>query len=149
MTEPQELTEELVTANHILARERVLDSFGHISARHPEKPDRYFLSRARAPELAENPDIMEFMLDGRSVGPQPGKPYSERFIHGAIYEARPDVMAVGHNHRPHAGPFSGRSPKKRPITHMCAPVGCGIAKWDIRPKVSDTKLLVSIMALGR
>ena len=56
MTTLRELTEELVTANHILARERVLDSFGHISARHPEKPDHYFLSRARAPELAENRD---------------------------------------------------------------------------------------------
>src|SRR5206468_2780973 len=84
-----------VTANHILARERVLDSFGHISARHPEKLDRYFLSRARAPQLAEINDIMEFTLDGKSVGVEPGKPYSERFIHGAIYEARPDVMAAG------------------------------------------------------
>ena len=68
MIAPQELTEELVTANHILARERVLASFGHISGRNPDKPDRYFLSRARAPELAENPDIMEFMLDGKVVG---------------------------------------------------------------------------------
>jgi len=87
MTALEELKEELVTANHILAHERVLDSFGHVSARHPEKPGRYLLSRARAPRLAEVSDIMEFTLDGKVVGAEPGKPYSERFIHGAIYEA--------------------------------------------------------------
>jgi ribulose-5-phosphate 4-epimerase/fuculose-1-phosphate aldolase len=149
MTVPPELIEELVTANHILARERVLDSFGHISARNPEKPDRYFLSRARAPELAENRDIMEFTLDGQSVGPQPGKPYSERFIHGAIYEARPDVMAVVHNHSPNVVPFTVTSRKMRPIMHMCAPIGCEIPNWDIRSKFGDTNLLVTSMEMGR
>jgi ribulose-5-phosphate 4-epimerase/fuculose-1-phosphate aldolase len=149
MTVPQELTEELVTANHILARERVLDSFGHISTRNPEKPDRYFLSRARAPELTENRDIMEFTLDGQSVGPQPGKPYSERFIHGAIYEARPDVMAVVHNHSPNVVPFTVTDQKMRPIVHMCAPIGCEIPNWDIRDKFGDTNLLVTSMEMGR
>src|ERR1051325_9477247 len=115
MTAIQELIEELVTANHILARERVLDSFGHISARHPEKPDRYLLSRARAPELAEARDIMEFTLQGEVVGASSGKPYSERFIHGAIYEARPDVMAVVHNHSPNVVPFTLPKQKLRPI----------------------------------
>ena len=33
-------------------------------------------------------DIMEFTLDGKIVGSEPGKPYSERFIHGAVLEAR-------------------------------------------------------------
>ena len=102
----EELKEELVTANHILAHERVLDSFGHVSARHPERPDRYLLSRARAPQLAEISDIMEFTLDGKVVGAEAGKPYSERFIHGAIYEARPDVMAAVHNHSPNVVPFT-------------------------------------------
>src|SRR5437660_3248709 len=106
MTALNDLIEEIVTANHILARERVLDSFGHISARHPERPDHYLLSRARAPELAESRDIMTFTLDGKTVGTSPGKPYSERFIHGAIYEARPDVMAIVHNHSPNVVPFT-------------------------------------------
>src|SRR4051794_9256440 len=98
MTTVDHLKDELVTANRILASERVIDSFGHISVRHPDNASRYFLSRARAPQLVETGDIMEFTLEGKSVSAQPGKPYSERFIHGAIYEARPDVMAVVHNH---------------------------------------------------
>ena len=149
MTELQAFKEELVTANHILARERVLDSFGHISARHPEKLDRYFLSRARAPQLAEINDIMEFTLDGKSVGVEPGKPYSERFIHGAIYEARPDVMAAVHNHSPNVVPFTVTKQKMRPIMHMCGPIGSHIPNWDIRRKFGDTNLLVTSMEMGR
>jgi HCOMODA/2-hydroxy-3-carboxy-muconic semialdehyde decarboxylase len=149
MTVLQELTEELVTANHSLARERVLDSFGHISVRHPDKPDRYFLSRARAPELTEKGDIMEFTADGQVVGPQAGKPYSERFIHGAIYQARPDVMAVVHNHSPNVVPFTVTKQKMRPIMHMCGPIGSRIPNWDIRKKFGDTNLLVTSMEMGR
>jgi len=149
MTAPEELEEELVTANHILAHERVLDSFGHVSARHPEHADRYLLSRARAPQLAEIGDIMEFTLDGNVVGAEPGKPYSERFIHGAIYEARPDVMAAVHNHSPNVVPFTVTKQKMRPIMHMCGPIGSKIPNWDIRKKFGDTNLLVTSMEMGR
>ena len=149
MTALEEFKEELVTANRILAHERVLDSFGHVSARHPEKADRYFLSRARAPQLAEAGDIMEFTLDGKVVGPATGKPYSERFIHGAIYEARPDVMAAVHNHSPNVVPFTVTKQKMRPIMHMCGPIGSEIPNWDIRTKFGDTNLLVTSMEMGR
>jgi HCOMODA/2-hydroxy-3-carboxy-muconic semialdehyde decarboxylase len=144
-----ELVEELVTANHILARERVLDSFGHISARHPKKPGHYLLSRARAPELAEPVDIMEFTLGGEVVRGSTGKPYSERYIHGAIYEARPDVMAIVHNHSPNVVPFTVTKQKLRPIMHMCGPIGSTIPNWDIRRKFGDTNLLVTSMEMGR
>jgi HCOMODA/2-hydroxy-3-carboxy-muconic semialdehyde decarboxylase len=149
MTALDDLMEELVTANRILARERVLDSFGHISVRHPEKPDRYFLSLARAPQLVEIGDIMEFTLEGKSVGAEPGKPYSERFIHGAIYEARAEVTAVVHNHSPNVVPFTVTQQKMRPIMHMCAPIGADIPNWDIAENFGDTNLLVTSMEMGR
>src|SRR5205823_9532368 len=88
------LIEELVTANRILAREGVVDSFGHISARHPDDPQCYLLSRSRAPDCIEPEDIMEFALDGTPVAPCGRAPYLERFIHGALYEARGNVMSV-------------------------------------------------------
>src|SRR5438874_13292321 len=144
-----ELKEELVTANRILASERVVDSFGHISVRHPQNASRYLLSRARAPQLADVADIMEFTLDGKSVGTEAGKPYSERFIHGAIYEARPDVTAVVHNHSPNVVPFTVTKRKMRPIMHMCGPIGSRIPNWDIRKKFGDTNLLVTSMEMGR
>ena len=89
MTSLDTLLDELVTANRILAREEVVDSFGHISVRHPDRPDRFFLSRARAPDCIEREDLMEFTLEGEPVDGRGRKPYLERLIHGAVYEAKP------------------------------------------------------------
>src|SRR5262245_26605399 len=118
MTARADALEELVTANRILAREGVVDSFGHASVRHPERPDHYFLSRARAPECIEAEDLMEFTADGTPVDPGGRKPYAERFIHGAVYEARPDVRAVVHHHSPAVIPFSVTPVRLTPLMHM-------------------------------
>ena len=147
--------DDLVTANRILAHHKVVDSFGHVSIRHSDKPDRFLLSRARAPHCIEIGDIMEFTLDGQVSGqvaaPPSGKPYSERFIHGAIYEARPEVMSVVHNHSPNVVPFSVvKHQCFGAIMHMAAPVGLDVPNWDIRDKFGDcTNLLVTSIEMGR
>jgi HCOMODA/2-hydroxy-3-carboxy-muconic semialdehyde decarboxylase len=151
MTDLDRLKEDLVTANRILADNNVLDSFGHVSIRHPDNPGHFLMARARAPICVEIDDIMEFKLDGTVAGPEPGKPYSERFIHGAVLEARPEIMAVVHNHSPNVVPFS--VVKKLcfcAIMHMAAPVGRDVPNWDIRDTFGDsTNLLVTNMAMGR
>ena len=58
-----ETLNDIVVANHILAHEEVVDAFGHISFRHPDDPEKYLLSRARAPELIEADDIVTYRLD--------------------------------------------------------------------------------------
>jgi HCOMODA/2-hydroxy-3-carboxy-muconic semialdehyde decarboxylase len=144
------LKDDLVTANHILAEHHVVDSFGHVSVRNPENPKHYFLSRARAPHCVEIGDITEFTYEGAIVGREAGRPYSERFIHGAIYEARPDVMAIVHNHSPNVVPFTVQTKKKLvPIMHMSAPIGSDIPNWDIATKFGTTNLLVTSMDMGR
>src|SRR3954451_8692855 len=143
------LKEDLVTANRVLAYHHVVDSFGHVSIRNPENHAHFFLSRARAPNCVYFSDITEFTHEGKVVGHEPGKPYSERFIHGAIYEARPDVMAAVHNHSPNVVPFTVTKQKMRPIMHMCGPIGSHIPNWDIRTKFGDTNLLVTSMEMGR
>jgi ribulose-5-phosphate 4-epimerase/fuculose-1-phosphate aldolase len=143
------IVEELVTANRILANEGIVDSFGHVSARHPDKPDHYLLSRARAPERIETGDIVEYKLDGTPIDERGRAPYLERYIHGAIYEARPDVHAVVHNHSPSVIPFGVTGRKLRPLLHMCASCGHEVPIWDSQDKFGDTTLLVSDMAMGR
>lgn len=141
--------EELVTANRILAREGVVDGFGHVSVRHPEHPDRYILSRARAPECIDVEDFIEFQLDGTPLDLNGRQPYAERAIHGALYEARPDVMAVVHNHSPTVIPFGVTGTALRPLLHMCASMGTHIPLWDSRTAFGDTNLLVTTMPMGR
>ena len=143
------LLEELVTANRILAHEGVVDSFGHISVRHPDHADRYLMSRARAPERIGTDDIMEFKLDGTPLDARDRKPYLERFIHGAIYEARPDIQSVVHNHSPSVIPFGVTGKTLKPLLHMCASIGHEVPLWDMQSKFGDTALLVTDMAMGR
>ncbi len=140
--------DEIVTANRILAREGVVDSFGHVSIRHPDRPDRYLLSRARAPECIEAGDVMEFMDDGSPVDAAGRTPYAERFIHGAVYEARPEVQAVVHHHGPSVVVFSVTAAQLSPVMHMCAGIGTRIPTWDSRASFGDTNLLVTNLAMA-
>jgi ribulose-5-phosphate 4-epimerase/fuculose-1-phosphate aldolase len=140
---------EVVIANRILAHEGVVDAYGHVSVRHPLDPTRYLLSRSRAPELVERGDIVEFDLEGKSVGGDTRAPYLERFIHGAIYEARPDVQAVVHAHAEAVLPFTISATPLRPVVHMASFIGARIPVWDIRDNFGDTNLLVVNMAQGR
>jgi ribulose-5-phosphate 4-epimerase/fuculose-1-phosphate aldolase len=135
--------DELVTANRILAREGVVDSFGHVSIRHSDRPDRYVLSRARAPECIELDDLMEFTGDGTPIDAAGRKPYAERFIHGAVYAARPTVQAVVHHHSPSVIPFSVTKAPLSPVMHMCAGIGTSVPTWDSRATFGDTNLLVT------
>ncbi|HUH86067.1 MAG TPA: class II aldolase/adducin family protein [Stellaceae bacterium] len=141
---------DLVIANRVLAHENVVDAYGHVSMRHPHNPERYLLSRSRAPELIEVGDIVEYTLDGESANGDKRPPYLERFIHGAIYEARPDVHAVVHAHSVEVLPFSISTTRLRPVIHDGAFIGAEVPVWDIADKFGhETDLLVSNMAQGR
>ena len=149
MADLDALIADLVIANHILGREGVCDAFGHISVRHPELSDRYLLSCSRSPELVDAGDIMEFELDGTPVDGGDRRPYLERFIHGAIYEARPDVASVVHNHAHGVIPYSVTKTPLRPIQHVSGRIGAHIPVWDIHDRFGDTNLLVSNVDQGR
>jgi Class II Aldolase and Adducin N-terminal domain len=114
------LIEDLVAANRILADQGVLDGYGHVSVRHNAAPDRYLMSRSIAPELVTTADIMEYDLDSRPVDSLGRATYPERFIHGEIYRARPDVRAVVHSHSPSVIPFGVTGAPLRPLYHMSA-----------------------------
>jgi ribulose-5-phosphate 4-epimerase/fuculose-1-phosphate aldolase len=143
------LKRDLVTANHILARENLVDAYGHVSARHPGRPDRYLLSCSRAPELVALDDILEFRLEGDAIDAKGRKLYLERFIHGAIYEARPDVHSVIHNHSLDVVPFAVTTAKLRPLMHTTAVIGADVPVWDAQHDFGDTSLLITDMAMGR
>ena len=144
-----QLLEDLALANHILVNEGVLDGFGHISVRHPNKPDRFFIARSMAPALVEAQDIVEVDLDGNVHDPQGRRTYVERFIHSAIYKARPDVMSVVHSHSPAVIPFGVTGARLRPICHMSGFLGAVTPVYDIRHSAGEsTDLLISNQALG-
>ena len=143
---------DVVIANRILALNKVLDAYGHVSIRHPERADRYFLARSLSPALVDVDDVIEFHLDGTPVDPAESRPlYLERFIHGGVYEKRPDVKAALHSHADELLPFSiSKTTRLRPVIHAVGDMGETVPVWDIADKFGDeTTLLVTNMAQGR
>ena len=144
-----QVLEDLALANHILVNQGVLDGFGHISVRHPHKPDRFFIARSMAPALVEVADIVEVDLDGNVHDAQGRRTYVERFIHSAIYKARPDVMSVIHSHSPAVIPFGVTGARLRPICHMSGFLGAVTPVFEIRHSAGESSdLLISSQALG-
>jgi len=144
----QDVIGDLVAGNHILANENVLDGYGHISARHPQNKDHFLLSRSIAPESVTAADIMEHDLDGAPVDAKGRAPYKERFIHSAIYRARPDVKAVVHCHTPSLIPFGVVKVPLRPMYHQSAFLAAGVPVFEIREAGGMTNMLVETPSLG-
>ena len=148
-----EFLEDLVAANRILAGHGVIDAYGHVSIRSPDNPNRYFLARSLAPEKVQIEDILEYDLDSNPVdagGKNAGREsVRERFIHGEIYRARPDVMSVVHNHSPSVIPFSVTGVPMKALFHMASFIGAGLPNFEIRKVKKGSDLLVSDPKLGK
>lgn len=142
------LIDDLVAASRILAMQGVLDAYGHVSMRHPAHPGRYLMSRSLAPELVAASDILEYDLDSNPVDPRAPLAFLERFIHGEIYKARPEVNAVVHSHSPSVVPFGVSSVPLRPIYHMSSFLHPGVPIFEIREAAGMTDLLVRSPELG-
>ena len=143
-----ELLRELALANRIAANEGVLDTFGHVSMRHPDKPDRYFLSRSSSPDMVRVEGLIEYDLDSTPLR-DPGVPqYSERVIHGEIYKARPDVMSVCHHHSASFMPLIAIGADYVPIFHLGSAGGIKPPYWDQHDEFGDTNMLVVKPAEG-
>jgi ribulose-5-phosphate 4-epimerase/fuculose-1-phosphate aldolase len=143
------LLEDMVIGSRILADFGVLDGFGHVSARHPSNPNHFLMARSLAPALVTADDIMEFDLDGNAVDARGRSVFLERFIHGEIYKARPDVMSVVHTHSPGVIPFTVTKVPLRAMFHNPSFLAAGAPVWDIRKDFGETNMLVSDSALGK
>jgi ribulose-5-phosphate 4-epimerase/fuculose-1-phosphate aldolase len=142
---------DLVAANRILANEGVLDGFGHVSVRHPEKNGSYFMSGSIAPALVTGADIIEHDFDNNAVHSKDrGIPlYYERWIHGEVYKARSDVNAIVHSHSPTVVPFASTKAPLRPLLHNASFLGFGAPVFEIRNVVKHSDLMISSAPLGQ
>jgi HCOMODA/2-hydroxy-3-carboxy-muconic semialdehyde decarboxylase len=143
------LVEDLIVANRVLAREGLVDAFGHVSVRHNADPDRYLLSRSLAPALVKESDIIEYDLDSNPVNAGNRAQYSERFIHGELYKARPDVRAIVHNHSSSVVVFGISSIPLKAVYHMGAFIGEGLPIFEIRDAAGMSEMLVNSPERGR
>lgn len=132
-TAPTDLLSDLVTASRILYSKNILDGFGHVSARCPQRPDTFWISRNLAPGLVQREDLMRLDFYGNDVEDTGHRTFLERFIHASIYRLRPDVNAVVHSHTVSVLPFSISSDvPMRPVMHMSGFLGTQVPVYDVR-----------------
>jgi ribulose-5-phosphate 4-epimerase/fuculose-1-phosphate aldolase len=143
------LVDDLVAANRILYRQGVVDGFGHVSVRHPGKPQRFLMSAAKAPGRVTAEDIMEFDFDGNPIDGGDRPIYSERFIHSEVYKARSDVHAVIHSHSPTVIPFSVTQVRLRPVHNSASFLAPEVPVFEMRKAAGITDNVVSSRARGR
>jgi ribulose-5-phosphate 4-epimerase/fuculose-1-phosphate aldolase len=143
------MIDDLVSANHILFKEGVVDGFGHVSMRDEREPERFLLSKSIAPAMVTARDVMEFGMDGEPLNPRGRKPYLERTIHSEIYRARPDVQAIVHSHSPALIPFGITGTSLRPVFHMSGFLGSATPIFEIRDAGGPaTDMLIRDRKLG-
>lgn len=145
----EQIIGNLVAASRILAHEGVFDALGHVSVRHPDNPQRYLMSRSLAPALVTASDILEYDLDSNAVDGQGKELFLERFIHGEMYKARSDVMAVIHSHSPTTIPFSISRTPLQPVFNGSAFLSPSVPVFDIRQAAGMTDLLIGNGDLGK
>ena len=149
MSQHIEILDELVTATRILVQEGIIDGFGHISVRNPGQLDHYFMLRDNSVRALDENQTLELDRDSNPVNPKNHRPSIERFIHGEIYRARPDVNAVVHTHAPSLIPFGVSKEPLRPLYHMCGFMAAGVPVFDIEHDHGITDLLVTNSKIGQ
>jgi HCOMODA/2-hydroxy-3-carboxy-muconic semialdehyde decarboxylase len=140
--------EDLAAASRILVDQGVFDAAGHVSMRHPNDPARFLMSRSLAPEMVTADDIMQFDLDCNAIDAQGRRGFIERYLHGEIYRARPDVMAAAHSHSPSVIAFGLTQTPLRAMYHNAAFLAAGVPVFDIREKFGTTDIVISDAAKG-
>jgi HCOMODA/2-hydroxy-3-carboxy-muconic semialdehyde decarboxylase len=140
--------QDLAAASRILADQGVFDAAGHVSMRHPANPERFLMSRSLAPALVTADDIMEFTLDCEPCDARGRTAFIERYLHGEIYRARPDVMGVAHGHSPAVVPFGIVSTPMRATYHNAAFLAYGVPVFDIRDTFGATDIVINSSARG-
>lgn len=138
-----EFLADLAAASRILAARGVVDGFGHVSHRHPDAPDRFFMSRSLAPALVTPDDIIEYDLESVPCNANGRGSFIERFIHGEVYKARPDINSVVHSHSPSVIPFGLVDCRMQAMFHNAAFIAAGVPVFDISEKFGATDMLVS------
>jgi ribulose-5-phosphate 4-epimerase/fuculose-1-phosphate aldolase len=143
------ILDDLVAANGVLYHKGIVDGLGHISVRHDKDPNFYVMAAEKAPGLVNRDDLAIYNLDSIAQTLKERRPYNERFIHGEIYKARPDVHSVIHCHTPSLVTFCVCQTPLRPLYHMSGFLGRGVAHFEIREFAAEaTDMLVSSPNLG-
>ena len=142
--------ENLVTAYKILVNEGILDSFGHISVRCPTNSAHFMMPRAMPPSLVEAQDVLELSIEtSQPIDPRGRRVNGERYLHGEIFKARPDVNAIVHTHSPAVIPLTLVGIPLQPVIVQAGFLPLEVPNFEIRDVRGDGRgMQITDMARG-
>src|SRR4051812_26001382 len=99
-----ELRREVLAACRVLTHFRIVEGFGHVTARIPGG-ERILITPRRALGLVSEAELVEIDLDGKQLAGE-GRPPLEWPMHLAVYRRRADVMAIARGHPRHVAAYA-------------------------------------------
>jgi len=109
----QQLKKDVVSACRILSRQRLVQGFGHVSARILDS-DRFIITPRISLALVSEAELLTMNLNGEVVNGNDAAPF-EAALHAAIMRMKPRVNAITRIHARVANIFSVTDRKLEPV----------------------------------
>jgi ribulose-5-phosphate 4-epimerase/fuculose-1-phosphate aldolase len=133
-----ELRAEVITACRVLTHFRIVEGFGHVSARLADA-ERIVITPRRALGLVSAADLVELDLDGRQVAGD-GRPPLEFPMHLAVFRRRPEIMAIARGHPRHVAAYACAAEPLRVAHGFGANLGAIIRVFEQPFLVANTEM---------
>jgi L-fuculose-phosphate aldolase len=113
MEPTSQLRKDIISAGRILSHEKLVQGFGHVSARIPNS-DLFLMTPRIGLALVTEDELLTVNLEGKVVaGTRPAP--SETWLHTAVMKAKPGVNAIVRIHGRIANIFSVTDRKLEPV----------------------------------
>jgi len=113
MSGVSDLKRDVISACRILGEQKLVEGFGHVSARLPDS-ESFLLTPRISLALVGETDLLTLNLDGKVVEGHHPAPF-EAWLHTAIMKSKPSVNAITRIHARVANMFSVTERKLEPV----------------------------------
>jgi ribulose-5-phosphate 4-epimerase/fuculose-1-phosphate aldolase len=113
MSGVSDLKRDVISACRILGEQKLVEGFGHVSARLPDS-ESFLLTPRISLALVGEADLLTLNLDGKVVEGHHPAPF-EAWLHTAIMKSKPSVNAITRIHARVANMFSVTERKLEPV----------------------------------
>jgi len=134
----EQISKDIVSACRILTDKRLVEGFGHVSARIPDT-DRFLLTPRIGLALVQANDILTMNLDGEVVEGHLAAP-SEAWLHTAIMKAKPRINAIARIHARVANIFSVTDRRLEPVHNHGSFFAGGVPVYNTPDLITTPKL---------
>jgi ribulose-5-phosphate 4-epimerase/fuculose-1-phosphate aldolase len=132
------LRQDIISACRILSQQKLVEGFGHVSARIP-KSEQFLITPRIALALVEEPDLLTMNLEGKIVEGEHSAPF-EAWLHIAIMRSKPRVNAITRIHARTANIFSVTDRKLEAVHNHGSFFADGVPVFSIPDLISTEQL---------